>query len=231
MSAQPPVPAADHVARVFLVDMDNTLSDNDAIKRDLQYAVVDLLGRSHGNRFWAIYEALREDHDFVDFPGTLERFHLEHPHEHRLHEISEMLWNLPFDKYLYPGALDTLAALGELGTVVILTDGDAWYQPRKLARSGVTATVDGRVLIYKHKERMLPEIEQRYPADHYVLVDDKPSILAAAKRVLRAELTTVLVRQGQYALSAALPDFHPAPDLVAETIADVGRNARAWFGG
>ena len=210
------------VARVFLVDMDNTLSDNDAIKRDLQYVVVDLLGRSHANRFWAIYEAVREDHDYVDFPGTVERFHLEHPDAHRLPELTDLLWSLPFEKYLYPGAL---------GTVVILTDGDAWYQPRKLARSGVTAAVEGRVLIYKHKERMLPEIEQRYPADHYVLVEDKPSILAAAKRVLRGEITTVLVNQGQYAHSAALPDFHPAPDLVAETIADVGRNARAWFGG
>jgi len=226
-SAAPPPP----VARVFLVDMDNTLSDNDAIKRDLQYAVVDLLGRSHANRFWAIYEAVREDHDYVDFPGTVERFHLEHPDAHRLPEFTDLLWNLPFDKYLYPGALETLAILKTLGTVVILTDGDAWYQPRKLARSGVTAAVDGRVLIYKHKERMLPEIEQRYPADHYVLVDDKPNILAAAKRVLRAEITTVLVDQGQYAHSAALPDFHPAPDLVAATIADVGRNARAWFGG
>jgi FMN phosphatase YigB (HAD superfamily) len=226
-SAAPPP----RVARVFLVDMDNTLSDNDAIKRDLQYAVVDLLGRSHANRFWAIYEAVREDHDYVDFPGTVERFHLEHPDAHRLAEFTDLLWNLPFDKYLYPGALETLAILNTLGTVVILTDGDAWYQPRKLARSRVTAAVNGRVLIYKHKERMLPEIEQRYPADHYVLVDDKPNILAAAKRVLRAEITTVLVDQGQYAHSAALPDFHPAPDLVADTIADVGRNARAWFGG
>jgi hypothetical protein len=112
----------------------------------------------------------------------------------------------------------------------VLTDGDAWYQPRKLARSGVTAAVEGRVLIYRHKEKSLPDVEVRFPADHYVLVEDKPSILAAAKRMLRAEITTVLVRQGQYALSAALPDIHPAPDLVAETIADVGRQARAWFG-
>jgi FMN phosphatase YigB (HAD superfamily) len=229
MSTQPAPPP--RVARVFLVDMDNTLSDNDAIKRDLQYTIVNLLGRGHGNRFWALYESVREEHDYVDFPGTLERFHLEHPHEHRLDQITDLLWNLPFDKYLYPGALDTVGALQALGTVVVLTDGDAWYQPRKLARSGVTAAVEGRVLIYRHKEKSLPDVEVRYPADHYVLVEDKPSILAAAKRVLRAEITTVLVQQGQYATTAALPDIHPGPDLVAPTIAEVGRQARAWFGG
>jgi hypothetical protein len=163
-----------------------------------------LLGREHGDRFWAIYELMRQEHDYVDFPATIERLHLEHPEEQRLPEVSELLMSLPFDHYLYPGALETLATLGALGPVVIVSDGDAVYQPRKIGRSGVTAAVDGRVLIFVHKQRELPEVQRRHPADHYVLIDDKPSILADVKQRWGDRVTTVLVTQGQYAHSAAL---------------------------
>jgi hypothetical protein len=215
---------------VFLVDMDNTLIDNDALKHDLQETIVRLLGREHGDRFWAIYELMRQEHDYVDFPATLERFHLEHPEAPRQAEIADLLTNLPFDRYLYAGALETLATLRALGPVVILTDGDAVYQPRKVERSGVAAAVDGRVLIFAHKQQQLPEVLRRHPADRYILVDDKPNILADVKRHWGERVTTVLVDQGQYAHSAAQPTYHPGPDLVASTIADVGRNADEWFG-
>jgi hypothetical protein len=228
-SGATPAAPRPHAPLVFLVDMDNTLIDNDALKRDLQETIVHLLGREHGDRFWAIYELMRQEHDYVDFPATIERLHLEHPEEQRPPEVSELLMSLPFDHYLYPGALETLATLGALGPVVIVSDGDAVYQPRKIGRSGVTAAVDGRVLIFVHKQRELPEVQRRHPADHYVLIDDKPSILADVKQRWGDRVTTVLVTQGQYAHSAALASYHPAPDLVAPTIADVGRNARAWF--
>ncbi|HEY7064834.1 MAG TPA: HAD family hydrolase [Chloroflexota bacterium] len=214
---------------VFLVDVDNTLVDNDAVKRDVQHRIVELLDRELGDRFFAIYELIRQEHDFVDFPATIQRFHLEHPEEQRLPEVNELLMGLPFDRYLYPGALETLATLRELGPVVILSDGDAVYQPRKITRSGVAATVEGRVLIFAHKEQQLPEVERRFPADRYVLIEDKPSILANVKRRWGDKVTTVLVCQGQYAHSAAQAAYKPAPDYVAPTIADVGRNARAWF--
>ena len=215
---------------VFLVDMDNTLIDNDALKRDLQETIVRLLGREHGDRFWAIYELMRQEHDYVDFPATIERFRLEHPEAPRLPKVEQLVMNVPFDRYLYPGALDTLATLGGLGPVVIVSDGDAVYQPRKITRSGVAAAVEGRVLIFAHKQEQLPEVQRRHPADHYVLIDDKPSILADVKRRWGDRVTTVLVCQGQYAYSAAQPTYHPGPDLIAPTIADVGRRAHAWFG-
>jgi FMN phosphatase YigB (HAD superfamily) len=210
--------------------MDNTLIDNDAIKRDLQATIVRKLGRELGDRFWAIYELMRQERDYVDFPATIERFHLEHPEAQRLPAVAAVLTNLPFDRYLYPGALETLAALRALGPVVIVSDGDAVYQPRKIRRSGVAAAVDGQVLVFAHKQAQLPEVQRRYPADHYVLIDDKPNILADVKRLWGDRVTTVLVNQGQYAHSAARPTYYPAPDRVAPAIADVGRHARAWFG-
>jgi FMN phosphatase YigB (HAD superfamily) len=210
--------------------MDNTLFDNDALKRDLQETLVRLLGPELADRFWAIYELVRQEHDYVDIPATIARFQREHPEAQRITEVEEWLRRLPFDRYLYPGALETLAALRELGPVVIVSDGDAAFQPRKIARSGVAAAVDGRVLIYTHKQQQLPEVQQRYPADHYVLIDDKPSILADVKRLWGDRVTTVFVKQGHYAEEAAQSSYRPGPDLVASTIADVGRNARAWFG-
>lgn len=215
---------------VFLVDMDNTLIDNDAVKRDLQEATARLLGRERGDRFWAVYEQVRQDQDYVDFPATIERFRRERPEAQRLPEVVDLLQNLPFDRYLYPGALDTLAALTALGPVVILSDGDPVYQPRKIVNSGVARAAAGRVLIFVHKQEELPAVERRHPADHYMLIDDKPSVLADVKRRWGDRVTTVLVQQGQYAHSAAQPTYRPAPDRLAATIADVGRHAAAWFG-
>ena len=113
------------------------------------------------------------------------------------------------------------AVLRRIGLPVLLSDGDVVFQPRKIERSGLWRAVDGRVLIYIHKEKVLAQIERRYPARHYVLIDDKPHVLAAMKRIRGERLTTVLPRQGHYALDPKGAAEDPQPDLVIERIADL----------
>src|SRR6266566_3861424 len=178
---------------VFLVDVDNTLLDNDRIQDDLKRHLESEFGAASRDRYWAILEALFVELGYRDYLGALQRYRTEHPQDVHLMSMSSYLVDYPFANRLYPGALDVLERLREWGPTVILSDGDVVFQPRKVERSGIWEAVDGHVLIYIHKEEMLDEVARRYPAQHYVLVDDKPRILAAVKAAWGDRVTTILV--------------------------------------
>jgi FMN phosphatase YigB (HAD superfamily) len=203
---------------VFLVDVDNTLLDNDRIQDDLKRHLEREFGAASRDRYWAILEALFAELGYRDYLGALQRYRAEHSHDVRLMTMSSYLVDYPFANRLYPGALDVLDRLRTWGPTVILTDGDVVFQPRKVERSGIFEAVDGHVLIYIHKEEALDDVERRYPAQHYVMVDDKPRILAAVKDIWRDRVTTVFPRQGQYARDAKA--YRPA-DLTVERIGDL----------
>lgn len=216
MSALPAVPDV-----VFLLDVDNTLLDNDRVVDDLRRHLADNFGGDCGERYWSIFEELRTELGYADYLGALQRFRIEHPREPHMLGVSLYLFHYPFADRLYPGALQAVAALRQRGPVVILSDGDVVFQPRKVERSGLWGAVEGRVLIYVHKERMLDDVERRYPAKRYVMVDDKVRILAAMKSVWRERLTTVFVRQGHYAHDASLVAAYPVPDRTVDRIGDL----------
>jgi len=205
---------------VFLLDVDNTLLDNDRIAEDLDRELVLRLGEPGKRRYWAIFEALRAELGYADYLGALQRYRIEHPRDPQLVAVSSFLVDYPVEDRLFPKSLEVLGHLASLGSTVILSDGDMVFQPHKIERSGLRAAVDGRVLIYIHKERELADVETRYPAEHYVLIDDKVRILAAVKQIWNDRLTTVFPRQGHYAHD---PDLaaNPAPDICIEQIADL----------
>jgi FMN phosphatase YigB (HAD superfamily) len=206
---------------VFLIDVDNTLLDNDAVIADLRKHLLDECGAACERRYWEIFEQLRSELGYADYLGALQRYRIERPREARVLQISLYLLHYPFANRLYPGALDVLRRLQTRGRPVILTDGDVVFQPRKIERAGLWAAVDGDVLIYIHKEEMLDDVELRYPARRYVMIDDKIRILAAMKAVWRDRLTTVFVRQGHYANDAALVAEYPPADMTVERIAEL----------
>jgi FMN phosphatase YigB (HAD superfamily) len=206
-------------ATVFLVDVDNTLIDNDRIQSDLKRHLEREFGAECRDRYWAILEQLFTELGYRDYLGALQRYRVEHPEDIHLLTMSSYLVDYPFANRLYPGSLDAVEHLASWGRVVILSDGDVVFQPRKVERSGIFEAVDGHVLIYIHKEQELDDVARRYPAENYVLIDDKPRILAAVKKVWGGRVTTVLPRQGQYALAPGLAE--PPPDLVVERIADL----------
>ena len=204
---------------VFLFDVDNTLLDNDAIQDDLSSRLQHESGLVGCDRYWQIFEELRSQLGYADYLGALQRYRLEHPHDQQLLQISFFLLDYPFARRLYPGALAALTRCQSLGTTVILSDGDVVFQPRKVRGSGLWDAVDGRVLIYLHKEQMLDDVARRFPAERYVMIDDKLRILAAMKSLWRERLTSVFVRQGHYASDPReLADWPPA-DL---TLARIG---------
>src|SRR5881392_2285714 len=188
-----------HHPVAFLVDVDNTLLDNDHIAADLKRHLEREVGRERQARYWAIFEELRAELGYADYLGALQRYRVEHPRDPHVLTVSSFMVNYPFANRLYPNSLDVLERFRSWGPTVILSDGDAVFQPRKIERSGLQEAVDGNVLIYIHKERELDDVERRYAADHYVLVDDKPRILTAVKRVWERRVTTVFTRQGHYA--------------------------------
>ena len=205
---------------VFLVDVDNTLLDNDRVSADLRLHLDEAVGPEGRVRYWAIFEQLRAELGYADYLGALQRYRGEFPHDLRLLTVSGFLVDYPFAERLFPDALDVLARFRNWGPTVILSDGDVVFQPRKVERSGLGRAVDG-VLIYVHKERELDDVARRYPADHYVLVDDKLRVLSAVKAAWGARVTTVFPRQGHYALDPkALADCPPA-DLTVERIGDL----------
>jgi FMN phosphatase YigB (HAD superfamily) len=206
---------------VFLIDVDNTLLDNDAVLDDLRQQVQRRLGLDRWERYRSILVAIWEELGYRDYLGALQRYRDEHPHDTRLPELSLLLMDYPFAERLYPGALEVVARLRGWAPTVILTDGDVIFQPRKVQQSGLWPAVDGQVLIYIHKERELEDVERHYPADHYVLIDDKLTILTPVKRVWGSRVTTVFPRQGQYAHDPKLLASHPSPDLTIERIADL----------
>jgi FMN phosphatase YigB (HAD superfamily) len=205
---------------VFLVDVDNTLLDNDHVQADLRGHLEREFGAACRDRYWAILDALFEELGYRDYLGALQRYRVEHPHEVHLLSMSSYLVDYPFANRLYPGALDVLERFRGWGRTVLLTDGDVVFQPRKVERAGLSEAVDGHVLIYIHKERELDDVARRYPAAHYVLIDDKPRILAAVKRAWGPRVTTVLPRQGQYARAASAGSL-PAPDVTVDRIRDL----------
>jgi FMN phosphatase YigB (HAD superfamily) len=205
---------------VFLVDVDNTLLDNDRIQADLRRHLEREFGTVCRDRYWAILEQLFTDLGYRDYLGALQRYRVEHPKDIHLLSMSSYLVDYPFANRLYPGALDVLERMRGWGQTVILSDGDVVFQPRKVERSGIFEAVEGRVLIYIHKEEELDDVEQRYPAAHYVLVDDKPRILAAVKKAWGDRVTTILPRQGQFALAPDAASY-PAADLTVERIGDL----------
>lgn len=205
---------------VFLVDVDNTLVDNDRIQSDLKRHLEREFGAECRDRYWAILEDLFTELGYRDYLGALQRYRVEHPRDLHLLSMSSYLVDYPFANRLYPGSLDVLARLRECGQTVILSDGDVVFQPRKVERSGIAEAVDGHVLIYIHKENELDDIARRYPAERYVLIDDKPRILAAVKAAWGDRVTTVLPRQGQYANAPDAGSF-TAADLTIERIGDL----------
>ncbi|MBX3325025.1 MAG: HAD family hydrolase [Nitrospira sp.] len=206
---------------VFLLDVDNTLLDNDRVTADLRRHLEHEIGGACQQQYWAIFEQLRAELGYADYLGALQRYRIEHPHDHNLLAISSYLVNYPFADRLYPDALDVVEQCQKWGTPVILSDGDVVFQPRKIERSGLYEAVRHNVLIYVHKERELSEVERRYPADHYVLVDDKLRILTAVKQAWGRRVTTVFPRQGHYATDSKILAAFPAADITLDRIGDL----------
>jgi len=205
---------------VFLFDVDNTLLDNDRVTDDLHRHLEREVGPERAETYWTLFEALRAELDYADYLGALQRYRSEYPHDLRLLTVSRFLINYPFANRLFPGSLDALERAKACGTVGLLTDGDVVFQPRKVDRSGLFEAVDGNVLIYVHKERELQDVEARYPAAHYVLVDDKLRVLSAVKKVWGPKVTTVFVRQGHYAVDPKLLAQYPPADVTLERIGE-----------
>ena len=206
---------------VFLVDVDNTLLDNDRIQADIKAYLERQYGAASRDRYWAILEDLFVELGYRDYLGALQRYRVEHPQDMHLLSMSSFLVDYPFANRLYPASLDVLERLRQWGPTVLLTDGDVVFQPRKVERSGIAEAVEGNVLIYIHKEEELEDVERRYPARHYVLVDDKPRILAAVKEVWGSRVTTILPRQGQYAHDAKALASFATPDVTVDRIGDL----------
>jgi FMN phosphatase YigB (HAD superfamily) len=215
-------------AIVFLTDIDNTLIDNDRVKADMETQIRNLAGEKGVQEFWNLYEEVRRELEYVDLPITLARFRALRPDVRKFPQMSAMLLGYPFENALYPRAMDVIRHLQGLGTVVVFSDGDPVFQPAKIARIGVADAVHSNVLIYPHKEEHLDEVTDLYPADHYVLVDDKAAILARVKRHLGPRLTTVHVRQGKYATTTEV-EVEPVPDITLEGIAEMLELGQADF--
>ena len=206
---------------VFLFDVDNTLIDNDRVQADLKEHLAQTYGAATRDRYWEILEELRNELGYVDYLGALERYRIEAMHRPEVLRMSSWLVDYPFADRLYPGALDAVKHVQQWGNPVVLSDGDAVFQPRKVERSGLWNAFDGRILIYIHKEQELDDVERLYPAGHYVLIDDKLRILSAVKEIWGERVTTVFPKQGHYAFDPeALAEYPPA-DIELAKIADL----------
>lgn len=206
---------------IFLLDCDNTLLDNDVVQDDLRRHLASEFGAASCDQYWAIFERLRAELGYADYLGALQQYRFEMPGDPRLLLMSSFLLDYPFDNRLYPQALDVLAHLRRWGRTAILSDGDVVFQPRKIRRSGLWDAVEGRVLITLHKEQVLGMIASRYPARHYVLVDDKLRLLHSFKEQWGSRVTTILPLQGHYALDPRNAAAYPAADLTIERIGDL----------
>jgi FMN phosphatase YigB (HAD superfamily) len=206
---------------VFLFDVDNTLVDNDRVQAHLKEHLAQTYGDATRDRYWAILEELREELGYVDYLGALERYRVEALHRPEVLRMSSWLVDYPFADRLYPGALDAVKHVQQWGTHVILSDGDAVFQPRKVERSGLWRAFDGRVLIYIHKEEELEDVARLYPADHYVMIDDKLRILSAVKKIWGERVTTVFPKQGHYALDPEILSQCPPADVELAKIGDL----------
>ena len=206
---------------VFLFDVDNTLLDNDRVTDALKRFLLDEVGSERTERYWTIFEELRKTLGYADYLGALQEYRRQYPYDSHLLSVSNFLIDYPFANRLFPGSLDVIERFQQYGTVVILTDGDAVFQPRKIERSGLGEAVKKNILIYIHKEHELADIERRYPAEHYFLIDDKVRILSAIKKQWHERVTTVFVKQGHYALDAETVSRFPAADIEVNRIGDL----------
>ena len=206
---------------VFLFDVDNTLLDNDRVIADLTKYLKREVGPERARCYWTIFERLRTRLGYADYLGALQRYRIEYPHDLGLLAVSRFLINYPFANRLFPNSLDVIEHVKQWGAGVLLTDGDVVFQPRKVDRSGLYEAVDGHALIYVHKEHELADVEDRYPAAHYVMVDDKLRILAAIKKIWGSRVTTVFVRQGHYARDAKTLATYPPADVTLKRIGDL----------
>ena len=211
----------DRSRTVFLFDVDNTLLDNDRVTADLRKFLDSEVGIERSAAYWEIFEELRGELGYADYLGALQRYRMKCPYDSHLLAVSTYLVNYPFANRLFPNSLDVIEMCATLGKVVILTDGDVVFQPRKIERSGLFDAVDGNILIYIHKEEELSDVERRYPAERYVLVDDKIRILTAIKGSWGERVTTIFPRQGHYALDDELVAKYPAADITVERIGDI----------
>jgi FMN phosphatase YigB (HAD superfamily) len=214
---------------VFLFDVDNTLLDNDRVQDELSEHLAQNYGVAARDRYWEILRALVDELGYTDYLGALERYRLEAMHCPKVLLMSSWLVDYPFADRLYPGALDVVKHVQRWGPTVILSDGDAVFQPRKVERSGLWRAVDGRVLIYIHKERELDDVERLYPAAHYVLIDDKLRILDAVKQTWGTRVTTVFPKQGHYALDPQIVAEYPPADIELARIGDLAACDRSRF--
>jgi FMN phosphatase YigB (HAD superfamily) len=214
---------------VFLVDVDNTLVQNDAVKDELDGRIRQAIGAEQTEVFWDVYEAVRRESEYVDYLVTLRRYREQAPDERGFCHVSDYILGWPYQRWMYPSALEVLRHLNSLGRAVILSDGDPVYQPAKIARAGIADAVDDVVLVFAHKEAHLDELERRFPATRYVIVDDKPDILARVKRRWGDRVMTIHVLQGKYA-EAPLPEGEPRPDRTIDSIARLLDVRREDFG-
>jgi len=206
---------------VFLFDVDNTLLNNDAVTADIREYLEREVGPQRNKSYWTIFERLRSSLGYADYLGALQRYRREYPHDLHLLQLSRFLINYPFANRLYPNSLDAIQHVKKWGPVALLSDGDVVFQPRKVERSSLLQVVEGRAMIYVHKEKELNDVERRHPASHYVLVDDKLRILTAVKKIWRARVTTVFVRQGHYALDPKILAKYPPADVDIQRIGDI----------
>jgi hypothetical protein len=210
-----------HHRVVFLLDVDNTLLDNDRIEHDLRAHLEHEFGLEQSQDYWTLFEARRQEMGYADYLGALQQYRLQYPHHPRILRMSSFLIDYPFKDRLYPNALEVIHHLRQAGPCVVLSDGDVVFQPHKVERSGIFGTVGGHVLIYIHKEQELADVERRFPADHYVMIDDKLRILTAIKGIWRDRVTTVFPRQGHYAFDKTVLGTYPAADVTVEHIGDL----------
>jgi FMN phosphatase YigB (HAD superfamily) len=206
---------------VFLLDVDNTLLDSDRVMVDLGGYLEKTLGHDRQQRYWGLFKELRDELGYADYLGALQRYRIEYRHDSHILTLSHFLLNYPFAQRLFPHALQVVARMQQRGPVVLVSDGDAVFQPHKIERAGLFDVVGGQVLIYLHKEQELDDIESRYPAEHYVLVDDKLRILAAVKQVWGQRVTTVFSQQGHYAKDVNARGSYPPPDFSFERISEL----------
>jgi FMN phosphatase YigB (HAD superfamily) len=206
---------------VFLFDVDNTLLDNDRVSADLKRHLEKVVGHERQQRYWTVFEELRSELGYADYLGALQRYRAEYPRDPNLLTVSDFLVEYPFANRLFPNSLDALDHVKQFGRPVILSDGDVVFQPLKIRRSGLFDALDGNVLIYVHKEFELDDVLERFPADKYVLIDDKLRILAAVKKALNKRVTTVFVRQGHYAVDPKILASFPPADFAIHRIGEL----------
>lgn len=206
---------------VFLFDVDNTLLDNDRVSADLKRHLEKEVGHERQQRYWTFFEELRAELGYADYLGALQRYRSEYPRDPHLLTVSHFLVEYPFANRLFPNSLDVIDHVKQFGRPVILSDGDVVFQPLKIRRSGLFEAVNGDVLIYVHKEFELDDVVERYPADNYVLIDDKLRILTAVKRAWGRQLTTVFPRQGHYAADPKNLTSYPSADITINRIGEL----------